>query len=429
MKTSVKNLSNTKVELTISLDKAELGAAEQVALTKMARKIKVPGFRQGKAPASVAARYVDPVALAQQALEDALSKAVAEAFLKENLQALERPEVDIKSYEPGTTLEFTAEAEVLPKVRLGDYKHLEVEKPKVTVTAAEVTDVLERMQKSMAEKKEVSRAAKNGDEAIIDFTGKKDGIAFEGGTGNDYPLVLGSHSFIPGFEEGIVSKKPDETFDIDVTFPKDYHAADLAGAAVTFTVTLKKLNEFELPELTDEFAAKAGPFKTMAELKSDIKSELKKQKDTEANAKIKDELVSKLVDSSTVPVPDILLTDQIRSVEQDFTQNLAYQGIMLDQYLKDKGYDSRDKWLDEEVRPVAKKRVQAGLALAELSKVEHVTAATKEVDDQIARFKQQYAKQPQMVAQLDQPETRRDIANRLLTDKTVEHLVALNTKS
>jgi trigger factor len=427
MKTSLKHLSDTKVELTISLDKTELSDAQQVALTKLAAKIKAPGFRQGKAPASVAARYVDPTVLAQQTLEDALSRAVAEAFLNEKLQALDRPEVDIKAYEPGESLEFTAEAEILPKITLGDYKKLAVEKPKVTVSADEVNDVLGRLQKSMAEKKEVNRAAKDGDEAMIDFVGKRDGVAFEGGIGNDYPLVLGSNSFIPGFEEGIIGKKSGETFDIDVTFPKDYHAADLKGAAVTFTVTLKSLNEFELPELNDEFAAKAGPFTSLAELKTDIKSELRKQKENETNEKLKDELVSKLVDISTVPIPEALLADQVRSVEQDVSQNLAYQGVMLEQYLKEKGFDSRDKWLDEEVKPVAKKRVQAGLVLAELSKVEKVTATTKEVDEQIDRYKQQYAKQPHMVAQLDHPETRRDIANRLLTEKTVDRLVELNT--
>lgn len=427
MKTSVKNLNDTKVEVTVSLDKAELGTAQQVATTKLARKVKVPGFRQGKAPASVAARHLDPVQLSQQVLEDALSRAVAEAFLTEKLQALDRPEVDIVSYEPGEKLEFTATAEILPKVVLGDYKNLGAEKPKVTVPASEVNEVLERLQKNLAEKTEVTREAKDGDEAVIDFVGKKDGVAFEGGTGNDYPLTLGSNSFIPGFEEGIVGKKPGDTFDIDLTFPDDYHAPELKGTAVTFTVTLKKLNEFQLPAMNDELATKAGPFKTLIELKADIKSELKKQKENEATDKLKDELVSKLVEVSTVPVPEILLADQTRSVEQDVAQNLAYQGVMLDQYMKDRGFDSRDKWLDEEVRPVAMKRVQAGLALAELSKAENVTATTQEVEAQVDRLKEQYAKQPQMVAQLDRPETRRDIANRVLTDKTVDRLVSINS--
>ena len=428
MKRTVENVSDTKVKLTISLEPTELEAAEQVATTKLAKKVKVPGFRAGKAPAHVAAKHVDPVALSQQTLEDALSKAVAEAFLGEGLQALERPEVDIKAYVPGQSLEFTAEAEVLPSIKLGDYKKLSVTTPKITVAAKEVDEVLERLRESQAEKKEVKRAAKDGDEVVIDFVGKKDDVPFNGGTAEDYPLRLGSNSFIPGFEEGIVGKKPGETFDISLTFPKDYHSADLKGAKVVFTVTLKSVSEVVLPELDDTFAEASGPFKTLAELKKDIKQELTSRKESEAKDKQKDEVVEKLIAASTVPVPEILLNDQIRSVEQDITQNLMYQGRTVDQYVKDQGFESREAWVDKDVAPIAKKRVQAGLVLAELSKAEKVTAATEDVDKQIAQLKDQYKSNPQMVAQLDAPETRQDIASRILTDKTVEHLLKINTK-
>lgn len=428
MKTTVKYLTDTKVELSISLGSDELTAAELVATTKLAKKVKVPGFREGKAPASVAAKHIDPVALSQQTLEDALSKAVAEAFIGEDIQALERPEVEIKAYVPGQSLEFTAEAEVLPKVKLGDYKKLSVTKPKVSVAATEVDEVLERLRQSQAEKKPAERAAKDGDEVVIDFVGKRDDVAFDGGTANDYPLTLGSNSFIPGFEEGIIGKKPGETFDIPLTFPKDYHSADLKGAKVVFTVTLKAVNEVVLPEINDVFAAASGLFKTVAELKKDIKAELTNRKEAEAKDKQKDEIVEKLIAASTVPVPEILLQDQIRSVEQDITQNLMYQGRSVEQYIKDQGFESREAWIDKDVAPIAKKRVQAGLVLAELSKVEKVTTSTEDVDKQIAQYKEQYKNNPQMVAQLNMPETRQDIASRLLTDKTVEYLLEINTK-
>lgn len=428
MKRTIKNLSDTRVELTISLDTTELEAAEQVAITKLAKKVKVPGFRAGKAPASVAAKHVDPLTLSQQTLEDALSKAVAEAFIGEGLQALERPEVDVKSYVPGQALEFTAQAEILPKITLGDYKKLSVSTPKVTVAAKEIDEVLERLRQAQAEKKEVQRAAKNGDEVIIDFVGKKDDVPFSGGTAEDYSLSLGSNSFIPGFEEGITGKKPGETFDISLTFPEDYQSADLKGAAAVFAVTLKTVNEVVPPELNDEFAAKSGPFRTVTELKQDIKAELTSRKEAEARDKQKDEIVEKLIAASTVPVPEMLVNDQIRSVEQDITQNLMYQGRSIDDYIKDQGFASREEWADKDVAPIAKKRVQAGLALAELSKVEKVTASTEDVDKQIEMYKKQYANNPQMLTQFDQPETRQDIANRLLTDKTVEYLIAINTK-
>lgn len=428
MKRTVENGSETRVKITISLEKNELEAAEQVALTKLAKKVKVPGFRAGRAPASVAAKHVDPVALSQQTLEDALSKAVAEAFLGEELQALERPEVDIKAYVPGQSLEFTAEAEVLPKVKLGDYKKLSVAKPSVTVTAKEVGEVLERLRQSQAEKKEAKRAAKTGDEVMIDFVGKKDEVAFDGGAAKDYSLRLGSNSFIPGFEEGIVGKKAGETFDLALKFPEDYQSPDLKGADVVFTVTLKTVNELVLPELDDKFAAASGPFKALTDLKKDIKEELTSRKEADALNKQKDEIVEKLIAVSTVPVPQILLDDQTRSVEQDITQNLMYQGRTVEQYVKDQGFESREAWLEKDVTPIAKKRVQAGLALAELSKAEKITSSTVEVDKQIAQLKEQYKNNPQTVAQLDKPEIRQDVASRILTDKTVDHLLSINTK-
>lgn len=428
MKTTVKHLSDTKVELTISLGQQELAAAEQVALTKLAKNIKVPGFRKGNVPVAVAAKHVDPEALGQQTLEDALSKAVADAYLAEEIQALDRPAVEIKKFVPGSELEFTAEAEILPKVTLGDYKSLKAETTKVTVSAKEVTEIIDRMRQGFAEKQDVTRAAKNGDEATIDFVGKKDEVAFDGGTGTDYPLTLGSNSFIPGFEEGIVGKKPGETFDLELTFPEDYHAKDLKGAKVTFTTTLKGLKEVVLPELTDELAAKAGPFTSVDELKADIKRELTAQKEREAGEKLKDALVQQLIDVSTVSAPEILVKDQEQSIEQDMTQNLMYQGLSLDQYLDNKGFKTKEEWLDKEVQPAAEARVKAGLALAELSKVLKIEASTAELDEHVAMYKKQYANNPQLVKQLDSPEARRDIANRLLTEKTVAKLVELNTK-
>lgn len=428
MNTIVKNLSDTKVELTITLGKEELDAAEKVALSKLAKTVKVPGFRKGKVPPSVAAKNVDPEMLSQQTLEDALSKAVAQAYMDKGIQALDRPAVEIKKFVPGQELEFTAEAEILPTVVLGDYKKLKVEKEKISVSDKEVTDIIERMQKGMGEKKPVDRAAKDGDEVKIDFVGKKDDIAFDGGTGTDYDLTLGSNSFIPGFEEGIVGKKPGETFDLKLKFPDTYHVADLKGADVVFTTTLKEVKEVVLPELTDEFAAQVGPFKTVDELKTDIKRELTSQKERESNEKLKDSLVKQLVEVSKVPVPEILVNDQSESIERDMTQNLMYQGITLDQYLENKGFESKEKWLKTEVYDAAEKRVQAGLALAELSKAEKIEATSKELEEHVAMYKTQYANNPQMVAQFDQPEARRDIANRLLTEKTVERLVELNTK-
>lgn len=427
MKTQVKNLSPTKVILTITLGKEELEAAEQVALTKLAKEIKAPGFRKGKVPASVAAKHVDASLLAQQTADDALSKAVAEAFLAEDIQALDRPEVELKKFVPGQEMEFTAEVDILPKVTLGDYKKLGVKRGEVKVAAKDVSDILERMREGMSEKQEVERAAKDGDEVTIDFVGKKGDVAFDGGTATDYELKLGSNSFIPGFEEGIVGKKIGETFDLTLKFPDSYHVADLAGADVTFTTTLKKVKELKKPALDDEFAQKAdNRVKTLDDLKKDIKKELTAQKERETTDKLKDDLVGKLIEISDIPVPGVLLEDQKRSIEQDMTQNLMYQGVTIEQYVTTQGFKDRDEWVIKEVTPAAEKRVKAGLVLAELSKVEKVEATADELAEHINLYKQQYANSPEMAKQFDQPEAQRDIANRLLTEKTVDLLVDLN---
>lgn len=428
MKTTVKNLSETKVILTISVSPEELKTAEQVALTKLAKDVKVPGFRKGKVPASVVAKNVDPTLLQQQTLEDALSKAVADAFMGEELQPLDRPEVEVKKFVPGKELEFTAETEIVPAVKLGDYKKLKAKPEVANVEASEVEDVISRIRESFAEKKEVTRAAKDGDEVVIDFVGKKDDVAFDGGTAADYTLQLGSGQFIPGFEEGVVGHKAGDNFDLELKFPKDYHAKDLQGANVVFTVTLKSVNEKVLPEVNDEFAAKSGPFTTPEELRADIKRELIAQKEREATEKLKDALVKELVEKSTVPAPEILVKDQERSIEQDFVQNLTYRGVSLDSYLEMNSFATKEEWLDKEVHVAAEGRVKAGLVLAELSKALAIDASRQELEEHINLYKQQYANDKEALKQFEQPEVQRDIANRLLTEKTVNKLVELNSK-
>ena len=428
MKTTIKHLSDTKVELTIALGVPELTAAEQVALSKLSKDMKVTGFRKGKVPIAVVAKNVDPQTLQESIIDNAVSKAVAEAFLSEKIQVLDRPAVEVKKFVPGETLEFTAEAEILPKITLGDYKKLKAIKEKVTVTAKEVDVVIDRMKQGMADKKEVTRPVKAGDETVIDFVGTRDGVAFDGGTGTDYALTIGSQSFIPGFEEGIIGKKPGETFDLDLAFPDDYHVADLKGQKVTFTTTLKTVKEVVLPTIDDEFAAKVGPFTSADEMKADIKRELIEQKERDNREKLKDDLVGQLIEVSTVPTPEILIADQEKSIEQDFERNLMYQGLTIDQYLTTQKFKDKDEWLAKEVKPTAIKRVKAGLVLAELSKLEKIEATSAELDAHVELYKKQYANNTDALAQFDNPEVRRDIANRLLTEKTVDRLVDLNTK-
>ena len=426
MKTKLKNISDVKVELTISLGVEELKAAEQVALTKLAKEVKIEGFRKGKAPLEMVASQVDPNLLNQETLENALSKSVAEAFLKEKVQAINRPEVDVKKFVPGTELEFTATTEIMPKVELGDYKKLGVKKEAVKVSKKEVKETIDRILKNFAEKKKVEREAKNGDEVIIDFLGKKDGVAFDGGKAEKFPLELGSKSFIPGFEEGLIGKKAGDELSLDLEFPKDYHAKDLTGAKVVFEVKIHEVRENVEPEINEEFLSKLGDFKTKEEFEKQIEEDLKTQKQAEADEKFKDELVKKLAEVSKVPVPEILLEDQKRSIEMDMQQNLMYSGLSLEDYLERMG-KTREEWLEKDVKEAAEMRVKSGLALAELSKVEKVKSDTKELDARIAQLKEQYGNSKEVQKQLSSDDVRRNLANQILTEKTIDLLVKFNS--
>jgi len=430
MKKTRKDISPTKVELTITLDAAELGSAEKVALGKLAKKIKVPGFRQGKVPLSVAARNVSASDLMEQTLEDAVSKAVAAAFLEDNIQVLDRPQVDVKKFIPGQEVEFTAEAEIMPEVELGDYKNLGVKRESTSVKAEEVNDIIDRMRQAYAERVEVDRPAKDGDEVNLDYEGHRDtadGEAFAGGSSTGYSLQLGSGSFIPGFEEAVVGHKAGEEFDIPLTFPKEYHSAELAGAKVVFKVTLNNVTELKLPEVDDEFAKKSGPFTTADELKADMKREIQTRKESDATEKYKEALIDKLVDSATIPVPEVLLHEQVHRLMDDVRQNLKYRGQSVEDYLSEKGLANEDEWHDSaEVREQAERRIKGGLALAELSKQENITATEDELTARQSEMLSQYS-DPESQKGLSTPQARQELANRILTEKTIERLVELNT--
>ena len=426
MKTKLKNISDVKVELTISLGTEELKAAEQVALTKLAKEVKIEGFRKGKAPLELVAAQVDQTILGQETLENALSKAVAEAFLKEDIKAIDRPEVDVKKFIPGTELEFTATTEIMPKVELGDYKNLKVKKDTVEVSKEEVSETIDRILKNFAEKKKVDRKSKDGDEVIIDFLGKKDGVAFDGGKAEKFPLELGSKSFIPGFEEGLIGKKAGDEISLDLEFPKDYHAKDLAGAKVVFEVKIHEVRENALPEINEEFLSKLGEFKTKEEFEKQIEEDLKIQKQAESDEKFKDKLVKKLAEVSKVPVPEILLEDQKQSIELDMQQNLMYSGLSLEDYLERMG-KTHEEWLEKDVKEAAEMRVKSGLALAELSKVEKVESSLEELDTRIAQLKEQYGNSKEIAKQLSSDDVRRNLANQILTEKTIDLLVKFNS--
>lgn len=427
MKTKQQNLSDSRVKLTVTLDSKEIDDGEKSALAHLAREVKAPGFRKGKVPPSVAAKHIDPEKLALETANHAISKAVATAFLDSNLQALNRPEVEVTKFVPGETLEFTAEADILPPVKLANYKKLKAPKQtKVAVKKEEVEEVIDRIKGQMATKSPVKRKAQLGDEVKIDFVGKKDDVAFDGGTAQGHEIVLGSHSFIEGFEEGIVGHEPGDSFTLNLKFPDEYRVADLAGADVTFDVTLHEVREMIKPEETDDWAAKVGPYTSPKDLRDDIKRELMAQAERNQEEELRESLVKQVVESSKVEIPAVLRADQLASIEQDLRQNLMYKGMSFETWLSNQGYDSRDDWATKEGNNAADERVKAGLVLAELSKVENIQASTDEVEKRVESLRTQYSSRPDMVKQLEGSDAQRSIANQILTEKTIDRLVELN---
>lgn len=424
MKHTLKKTADTTVHVTVTVDEQEFTAAKDAAVKQLARDVKVQGFRTGKVPAHIAEKNLDPNILTNHTVEYALNAALNQLIEAEDLRVLDQPQVEVSKLVPFSLLEFTADIEVVPAVTLGNYKKLTSKLSVEKVKKPEVDDVIERMRQGFAEKTAVSRPAQSGDEVVLDFAGvDSEGQPIEGTTAQDYPLTLGSQAFVPGFEDGIVGHASGENFDIEVTFPKDYHGERLRGAAVTFHISLKTVNEVKLPEVDDAFAKKSGPFDTVKALRQDIERELTEQKKRLANDKLKDDLLGELVEKSKVPVPEILVNDQLAALERDLTQNLMYRGQTLEDYMTAQGYADKQALYDAELRAAAVRRVQAGLVLAELSKAEDISFSRDELEAELAARK---AEAPTMADQFDTPEARRDIANRVITAKTIDRLVALN---
>lgn len=420
------DISETKVEFTVKVGLEELTHAKQGELKERAKTMKVTGFREGKAPLGVVEKQIDSNELQAKVINHAINDAYNKIIEDEKLRTFAQPEVEVKAFVPYSELEFTATVEIMPKIKLADYKKFSKSIKKASVTAKDVDEVLENLRSRGATKKDSDKVAKNGDEVVIDFEGTdKDGQKVAGASGKDYSLNLGSKSFIPGFEEGLVGVKKGDKKELKLAFPKDYHAEKLAGTKITFAVTVNKVQTLEKPKLDDAFAASVGPFKTLDDLKKDIKEQLAQQKQQEADNAVKDEIVEELVKKSTFALPDILVEDQMKMLEQDFDQNLTYRGITKKEYLKKEGYKDEAEMRKKEFSKKAEQRVATGMVLAEVAEAEKVTVSPEEVNERIALYKQQYQ---QNAAQFDQPEMRREVASRLLTEKTVDRLFEIATK-
>lgn len=426
MKVSTKKLSDTSVEIKVVLDKSDLKDAEEKAVARLAKEVKIEGFRKGKAPLDVARKNINPNDLASVTLDIAVRTTVPKAFEEGKSTPLMIPNVEVTKFVPGETAEYTAKADILPEVKLGDFKKLGVKKEEVKVAEKDVKEILDNIQNAYAEKKPAKKKAEMGDEVIIDFEGSLNGEKFEGGAAKNFTLGLGSHQFIPGFEEGIVGHESGDRFDLELTFPKDYHAENLAGKKTVFNVLVKQVNETIKPALDDELAKKCGPFKNIDELKADIKKNLELQNNAKADEKFKDDLVNKLVEKSKVSAPEIMVKDQLNAIKRDIDANAARQGLHFEDYLKQTGQTEED-W-EKMARDIAEKRVKASLCLQILARDEKITVEDELVDAKIAELREVYKKSKEALQNLKDPNVRQDIKNRMTIEKTLNYLVEVNSK-
>jgi trigger factor len=418
MQVSRTNTSETEIKLVITATGAELLTLKQHVLGHFRSRVKVAGFREGKVPLEMVEKNVDQAQFQTEFLEEAVQNLYVQAIDNEKIRPVDRPEVQLKKFVPFTALEFEVDIPVVGEVKLPDYKKMKKAKEAVEITDKDVDDVIAALQKRLAEKKDVERAAKTGDEVWIDFKGvDAKGEAVNGADGKDYPIILGSNTFIPGFEENVEGMSAGEEKTFTLTFPKDYGVKTLASKDVTFTVTVTKVQELTEPKLDDEFAAKAGPFKTVKELKADIRKQVESERQYEADRNHEAELIKQLTQKTKVSVPDVLIQEQIERSVRELKQNVAYRGLTWQEYLEAEGKSEED-YLKDVVRPQAEERLRASLVLAEIAEKEGLVVTPEELEIRMQLLKGQY-QDPGMQAELEKPETRRDIAARMLTEKAI----------
>lgn len=390
MSLQVEKLEKNMAKLTIEVPAEEFEKAIETAYQKNKGKINVQGFRKGKAPRKMIEKMYGASIFYEEAANAIIPTAYENALGEcEDLEIVSQPDIEVTQIESGKNFIFTAEVALKPEVTLGDYKGIEVEKADVTVTDEEVDAEINRERENSARVITVEdRAVADGDIANIDFEGFVDGEAFEGGKGESYELTIGSHTFIDTFEEQLVGKNIGDEVEVNVTFPEEYHAPDLAGKPAVFKVKINGIQAKELPELDDDFAQDVSEFDTMAEYKEDVKKKLEEKKKTEADNAKEEAVVAKIVENATMEIPDAMLDTQVRQMVNDFAQRLQMQGLSFEQYMQFTG--ATPEQLLEQMRPQAKERIESRLVLEAVVKAENIEATEEEFKEEMEKMAKMY---------------------------------------
>lgn len=389
MSVQVEKLEKNMAKLTVEVSAEDFKAAIKKAFNKNKNRFSIPGFRKGKAPQAMIEKMYSEGVFYEDAADEAINASYAEAMKESGLDIVSRPEVTIEKIGKDEPFVYSALVAVKPEVTLGQYKGVEVEKADASVSAEDVEAELKKVQEQNARLLTVEdRGVEDGDQTVIDFEGFVDGKGFEGGKAEDYPLTIGSHSFIDTFEEQLIGKKIGEECEVNVTFPTEYHAADLAGKPATFKVTVKEIKVKELPELNDEFASEVSEFDTLDEYKKDVEKKLAEKKEIEANSRNEDAVVAKVVENASMEIPDKMIDAQAENMVQDMARRMQSQGLSLDMYLKYTGMTVEQ--MKEQARPDAEKRIRTRLVLEAVAQAENIQISDEKVDEEVAKMAEAY---------------------------------------
>ena len=425
MKVSAEKIENQKVVLTIEVVAAELDKAEERACKRFASQVNIPGFRKGKAPRKIVEQHVGKQTVLQEAFDYFIApEALAEALKDQKMEDIvTRPDIETVTLEEGKDVVFKATVVPRPEVKLGEYKGLKIAKDEVKVTDEDVDNQLKRMADHQAKMVEAPEGAavEDGDFTTLDFKGYVDGEAFEGGEGKEYPLQIGSNSFIPGFETQLIGAKVGEEKDVNVKFPEEYHAKELAGKDATFKCTIRSIKHKELPAIDDAFAKAASKFETLDELKADIRKNLTENAERKAENDRKAEALETASKNITVDIPPVMVDNEVTRMLREMEMRLAQQGMQLEQYLQFAGTDIAK--LREQYRETAEKNVRTGLMLEEVAKAENIKVEAADLDKEVEVMAAAYGATPKQVKKIIAEQGRlNDLAATVLRNKTMQFI-------
>ena len=425
MSVQVEKLEKNMAKLTVEVPAEEVEKALQAAYMKEKNKISIPGFRKGKVPRAMIEKMYGAAVFYEEAANILIQDNYAAAMEESKEDIVSRPTIDIVQIESGKPFIFTAEVAVRPEVTLGKYKGVQVTKIDTTVTDEEVEAALEKEQQKNSRTVTVTdRPVANGDTAVIDFEGFVDGVAFEGGKGENHPLEIGSHSFIDTFEDQLVGHNVGDEVEVNVTFPEKYQAADLAGKPAVFKVKINEIKTKELPELNDEFASEVSEFDTLAEYKEDLRKHLEVEKENEAKRTKEDEAIKKIIDKSTMEIPEAMIDTQCENMVNEFAQRIAQSGLSMEQYMQFSGMTIDG--LKEQVRPEAETRIKSSLVLEQIAKDENIEVSEDEINAEIEKMAAQYGmeadKLKEYLGEAEKESIKRDLSVTKAVDLIMENV-------